>query len=83
MNLTLDELSLTCDVYERFLCGIELKSMPRLKILNLYYKKKDEEEIQILKQHLPHLMIRAIFDENEGYNPPVQMRDHPLDVGKF
>ena len=83
LNLTLEELSVGYYGYKPFNSVLELKSMPRLKILNLYYKKKDEEEIQILKQHLPHLMIRAIFDENEGYNPPVQMRDHPLDVGKF
>ena len=47
MNLTLDELSLTYDVYERFPSGIELKSMPRLKILNLYSKKEDGREFKI------------------------------------
>ena len=83
LNHTLEELSVSYYGYKPFNSVIELKSMPRLKILNLYYKKKDEEEIQILKQHLPHLMIRKFLDKNEGYNPPIQIRDHPLDVGKF
>ena len=39
-----------------------LKSMPRLKNLNLYYKKDDGEEIQNLRQHLPHLMIKGVLN---------------------
>jgi len=41
---------------------LELKSMPRLKILNLYYKKDDSEEIQNLRQHLPNLMIKGVLN---------------------
>ena len=62
LNLTLEELSLTYNVYEPFPSEDELKSMPRLKILNLYSKKEDEKEIQNLRQHLPDLMIRTFFD---------------------
>ena len=38
---------------------LELKSMPRLEILNLYYKNDDSEEIQKLRQRLPNLMIKG------------------------
>ena len=41
---------------------LELKSMPRLEILNLYYKNDDSEEIQNLRQHLPNLMIKGVLD---------------------
>ena len=41
---------------------LELKSMPRLKILNLYYQKDDCNEIQNLRQHLPHLMIKSVLN---------------------
>ena len=47
---------------------LELKFMPRLKILNLYYEKDIGEEIQNLeiqnlRHHLPNLMIKgASFD---------------------
>ena len=80
LNLTLEELSVGYYGYKPFTSVLELKSMPRLKILNLNCRKEDEEEIQILKQHLPHLMIRTFFDESyESYercnvNPPVQIR---------
>ena len=61
LNGTLEELSLgPCD--EISLWGfLELKSMPRLKILNVfYYRCKDEgEEIQNLRKHLPHLIIKT------------------------
>ena len=43
----------------------ELKSMSRLKILNLYVRKgfKDhKEEIQNLRKHLPHQMIRTFYE---------------------
>ena len=61
LNHTLEELSLPYYGYKRFPRVLKLKSMPRLKILNLYCKKEDKEEIQSLKQHLPHLMIRTFF----------------------
>ena len=41
---------------------LELKSMPKLKILNLYYKKDDCNEIQNLRQHLPHLIIKSVLN---------------------
>ena len=41
---------------------LELKFMPRLEILNLYYKKDDSEEIQNLRQHLPNLMIQGVLN---------------------
>ena len=41
---------------------LELKSMPRLKSLNLYYMKDDCEEIQNVRQHLPQLMIRGVLN---------------------
>ena len=41
---------------------LELKSMPRLKILNLYYEKDDCEEIQNLRPQLPHLMIKGVLN---------------------
>ena len=56
---TLEELSLgPCDeiTYSGFL---ELKSMPRLKILNIHYNKHNNEEIQNLKKLLPHVMIKV------------------------
>ena len=39
-----------------------LKSMQRLKILNLCYIKDDSEEIQNLRQQLPHLMIKGVLN---------------------
>ena len=64
LNLTLEELSLIdCGTgYENnnhisFTGFLELKSMPRLKVLNLYHRKYDCEEIQNLRQHLPHIKI--------------------------
>ena len=41
---------------------LELKFMPRLKILNLYYQKDDGEKIQNLRQHLPNLMIKGALN---------------------
>ena len=38
---------------------LELKSMPKLRILNLYYEKDDGEEIQSLREHLPNLTIKG------------------------
>ena len=68
MNLTLEELTLT--YFDEFhLCLLELKTMARLKILNLYnrcknspYKKTEDKKVQDLRQQLPHLMIRTFFD---------------------
>ena len=64
LNLTLEELSLVCSSDVRnhsisFTGLLELKSMPKLKVLNLnIYNKVDYcEKIQSLKQHLPHIKI--------------------------
>ena len=63
LNLTLEELSLGCYGQEQLTSFLELKSMPRLKILNLHIRypirSELDEEIQNLRQHLPHLMIRT------------------------
>ena len=64
LNLTLEELnfSATRDTTKTGLS--ELKSMPRLKRLNFYnvfYHERDCEEIQKLRQHLPHLMISTSY----------------------
>ena len=64
LNRTLEELSLgPCDEisYSGFL---ELKSMPRLKILNLHYNEDVDqdilkEDIQDLRKLLPHMMINV------------------------
>ena len=37
--------------------------MPKLKVMNLYFEKKNNEDIQNLRQQLPHLVIRTNFDE--------------------
>ena len=58
LNLTLEELSWA--YYWTFPGFLELKSMPKLKILKLYTSKgEDDKRIQNLRQHLPHLMIRT------------------------
>jgi hypothetical protein len=69
LNLTLEELSLGRTVVRNplnveisFNGFLELKSMQRLKILNLYYKKDEEEEIQNLRQYLPHLIVKCILN---------------------
>ena len=65
LNLTLEELSLA---YYEFLCFtviIELTSMSRFRILDLYSNKcisSNGEESQNIRQHLPHIMIRTFFD---------------------
>ena len=65
LNHTLEELSLgDCDNIS-FNGFFELKSMPRLKILNLYYKKDGGERIQYLqylRKNLPHMMIKVSFE---------------------
>ena len=61
LNLTLEELSLeyVADGNDiSFTAFLKLKSMPRLKILNLNHKKDDCEEIQNLRQHLPLIKIQ-------------------------
>ena len=64
-NCTLEELSLgPCDNIS-FTGLLLLKSMPRLKILNLYYEKDDDEEIQNLRQQLPHAMIKVSYEQRE------------------
>ena len=67
LSLTLEEMSLS--PYEGGISYIDcvgLKYMRRLKTLNFVYcKKKDEEEIQWVRQFLPHLMIKTSFEE--GY----------------
>ena len=61
LNLTLEELSLgPCDI--RFTSCLKLKSMPRLKILNLYCKKENDQVIQNLRLHLPHLKINGVLN---------------------
>ena len=69
LNLTLEELSLDFGInymngYNIFTSFLELKSMARLKTLNLYNKKEKDSEIQNLKQHLPHLRIRTLSERN-------------------
>ena len=58
LNLTLEELSLRDD-FISFNGFLGLKSMPRLKILNLLFENGDGEKIQNLRQHLSHLMIKV------------------------
>ena len=61
LHLTLEELSLGCGFEFFTLSGfLELKYMPRLKILNLYNKKSDAKVIQTLRDHLPDLKIYGI-----------------------
>ena len=66
LNFTLEELSLGGTLQHLSmhisLTGIlALKSMPRLKILNVYNYEKNGKEIQNLRYHLPHLKIRLSF----------------------
>ena len=68
LHLTLEELNLGPNDDKNFRFTptlsfanfIELKSMPKLKSLNLYYEKDDSKKIQNLRQHLPHLMIKGL-----------------------
>ena len=58
LNLTLEELSLGGNQ----ITGtgfLQLKLMPRLKILNLYDEIEDFTKIQYLRQQLPHLTIHT------------------------
>jgi hypothetical protein len=63
LNHTLEELSMSEFDYTSFL---ELKKMPRLKILNVYANKEDVKKIHNWQQHLPHLMIRIFFCDKFG-----------------
>ena len=63
LNLTLEELTLSCYWYWTVTNILELKSMPKLQILNLYTTKRSEKSIQNLRQHLPHLIIRTFSDD--------------------
>ena len=65
--LTLEELSLGrtfCypNVFISLTGFLSLKSMPRLKILNVYYQTNGKE-IQNLRQHLPHLNLSRLWGE--------------------
>ena len=75
LNLTLEELSLGSNdglgtihyvlanpMSNIFRNLFEVNSMQRLKILNLCYENDDGEEIQNLRQHLPHLMIKGVLN---------------------
>ena len=63
LSLTLEELSLGSGfVRLSFNDFLELKFMPRLKILNLYNGKEDAKEIQNLREHLPHLKINGFLN---------------------
>jgi hypothetical protein len=86
LNLTLEELTLVA--YEGFSFDgfLKLKSMPKLKSLNLHYKEIDEdykeineEEIQNLRVHLPYMKIygctkgpsiNEVSSEGEGMEIP-------------
>ena len=65
LNNTLEELSLPYYGQIGSTGVLELKSMPRLKILNLYIPNfytdtyYINKKVQDLRQHLPHLMIRT------------------------
>ena len=59
LNLTLEELSLGLDNDFSSTGFLELKSMPKLKVLNLCLETDDGEEIQNIRKHLPHLMIQG------------------------
>ena len=61
LNLTLEELTLANYGSFHCFCLHKLKSMSRLKILNLHNKTEDKK-VQHLRQQLPHLMIRTFFD---------------------
>ena len=65
LNLTTEELSFDfgpqyMNSYNMLTSFLELESMPKLKILNLYNKREKYREIRNLKQHLPHLTIRTL-----------------------
>ena len=66
LNLTLEELTLGgtlqhLSMYISLTGILALKSMQKLKILNVYNYEKNDKEIQNLRQHLPHLKIRISY----------------------
>jgi hypothetical protein len=64
LNLTLEELSLVYDDPDdniSFTSLLELKSMQKLKILNIYSNNECGEIIENLGQHLPHIKISRGF----------------------
>ena len=63
LNLTLEELSMSHYGYASFL---ELKKMPRLKVLNLYADKEDAKKIHNRIQLVPHLIVRTFFCDFSG-----------------
>ena len=63
LNLTLEELTMSRYGYTSFL---ELKKMPRLKILNLYANKEDAKKIHNLIKLVPHLIVRTFFCDFSG-----------------
>jgi hypothetical protein len=89
LNLALEELTFGhCGGFStKFPSFLKLKSMPRLKILNIYIRKGSDdrkEEIQNLRQHLPHLIIRTFYEgcfyslENRAYLWGIQQLRGPL-----
>ena len=66
LNLTLEELELGVNKDITLTDFLQLKSMPRLKILKLYTclnnKYKDDKKLQNLRQYLPHLMIKIDWE---------------------
>ena len=89
LNTSLEELTLVAYEGISFKGFLKLKSMPKLKILNLYYKKIDEdfiaiddEEIQNLRLHLPYMKIYGctkgpsinnVSSEGEGGETPSEL----------
>ena len=63
LYLTLEELSMSQFGSNGFL---QLKKMPRLKILNVYANKENAKIIHNRSQHLPHLLIRTFFCDEFG-----------------
>ena len=62
LNLTLEELSFVASQCITLTGLSALKNMPNLKRLNFYNSsERDCEEIQKLRQYLPHLMIRTSY----------------------
>ena len=65
LNLTLEELELPVNTDLTFTDFLKLKSMPRLKILStcLYNENKYVEDVQKLRQYLPHLTIKVDWEK--------------------
>ena len=65
-HLSLSLEKLTMDYYAGHKPSfMELKSMQRLKLLNLYSLQHNEGEIQNLRHHLPHLIISTFFYDSD------------------